>query len=169
MLKRGLQQYAEQYLQAVRKGLVGNVSVEARDHAAAYARTLLENGLPVIFDQHHLAYVTRIRSQVIGAIRSAPSRFYTEFRIAKRTGGSRAIAAPTPALKTIQDWLHTYVTSRFATHLSCHGFVRGRSIFTNAEPHVRAPIILKLDVRDFFGSVERSRVFTIFRQNGYSQ
>jgi RNA-directed DNA polymerase len=125
--------------------------------------------MPVIFDQGHLAAVTGVRSQLIGTIRQEPGRFYSSFRIAKRDGGSRLVQAPSPELKQIQHWVQGHITSRLAVHEAAHGFVRGRSIITNAQPHLAAAVILKLDIRDFFGSVRRDVVFRTFHAVGYSK
>jgi len=47
--------------------------------------------------------------------------------------------------------------------------VRGRSVVTNARPHVGSEVILKLDISDFFGNVKRTAIFRTFRFVGYSR
>src|SRR5690606_24163165 len=54
-------------------------------------------------------------------------------------------------------------------HPAAHGFVHGRSILTNAEPHVRQRVIVKNDLQNFYASVRYSRVVAIFRSVGYSR
>src|SRR5262249_53426029 len=127
-MRRGLRRHEEAYLAEIRIGMHSSVPETIREQAAAYAKRLMENDVAVLFDQKHLAYVTRIRSQVIGSIRSDPTRHYSDFLIAKRSGGSRLISAPSPTLKLIQDWIKQQITSRLVTHEACHGFVAGRSI-----------------------------------------
>lgn len=161
-----VQQQAE-YLGQVRRALA-RAPDEVREDAAAYASRLLEHGLPVLFDVGHLGAVTGVPPQVIGTIRQHPQPFYSRFVIPKRSGGSREIAAPTPALRRLQDWIHRYLAPKMRVHECCHGFVRGRSIVSNAAPHEAATKLLKFDIRDFFGSVPRRRVFRAFRRLGYS-
>lgn len=156
------------YLAEVRSAL-SRAPSGVRDRAACYATTLMENGFPVLFDQAHLAWATGVPSSVIAAMRRRPGSFYSEFRIPKRGGGSRVITAPSPALKQIQSWIHREIISQLEVHDACHGFVSGRSIVTNAEPHANEDIVLKLDLRDFFRTVDRSRVYRVFRRIGYSR
>lgn len=165
-----LESFEEAYVARVREALLlRRVPEVAVEDAARYARTLIERGAPVLFDQTHLSHVVAVPSQVVSMIRRDPSRFYSAFRIPKRNGGSRLVQAPTPQLKQIQHWLHRHVTSLLRAHDCAHGFVRGRSIVTNAQPHVGATVVLKLDLRDFFGSVHRPTVFRAFRFLGYSR
>lgn len=43
-----------------------------------------------------------------------------------------------------------------------HGFVRGRSIITNARVHLAKKLILSVDIKDFFESIKIDRVFDAF-------
>src|SRR4029079_10295925 len=52
-------------------------------------------------------------------------------------------------------------------HDAAHGFLAGRSIVTNAGPHVGRFVVLKWDVQNFYPSVGFSRVAAIFRSLGY--
>jgi retron-type reverse transcriptase len=79
------------------------------------------------------------------------------------------IDAPTPALKRIQHWLQRNLTSKLWAHDASHGFAPGRSIVTNATPHIRSRLVLKVDLRDFFGTITRHQVYRIFRRAGYTR
>ena len=80
-------------------------------------------------------------------------RFY---RIKKRRG-FRTITEPCDSLKTmlsfLTDELNQIPVSDFA-----HGFVLGRSIITNAQPHVGQRYVLNMDVQNFFPSVPKERM-----------
>jgi RNA-directed DNA polymerase len=167
--ERPLRSFERAYLGQVRSTLKPTVPSVVREAAATYARTLLERGFPVIFDQQHLSHVTAVPSRIIGLMRRDPERFYAPFLIAKRNGGSRLVNAPSPELKKVQHWIQKNITSNFLHHSACHGFVKGRSIVTNADPHVGAPTILKLDIQNFFGSVFREDVYRAFRFVGYTK
>ena len=52
-------------------------------------------------------------------------------------------------------------------HQAAHGFVRGRSIVSNARPHVGQAVVIKLDLQNFYANVTYSRVVAIFRSMGY--
>lgn len=50
-----------------------------------------------------------------------------------------------------------------------HGFIRKRSIVTNARVHVQRDIIVNTDLKDFFPSIHFGRVKGLFRSLGYSE
>ena len=87
----------------------------------------------------------------------------------KRSGGHRLIESPKRTLKAVQTVILREILDRVPTHPSAHGFVRGRSIRSNAAPHVGQRLLLKFDLADFYGSVRYSRIVAIFRSLGYSR
>lgn len=93
---------------------------------------------------------------------------YIRFRIPKKTGGERLISAPMPSLKKAQHWILSTLLEPLEVHPCAHGFVRGRSIVTNARPHVGAAVVVNLDLRDFFPTVHWRRARGLFRSFGFS-
>lgn len=89
--------------------------------------------------------------------------------VKKRSGGYRLIESPKPLLKAAQDKILREILDAVPAHPAAHGFVRGRSIRTNAVPHVGRRVVLKLDLENFFATVGFSRVVAIFRSLGYSR
>ena len=53
-------------------------------------------------------------------------------------------------------------------HPDAHGFTRGRSVISHAGAHVGRPVLLALDLRDFFASISAGRVYGTFRTIGYA-
>jgi retron-type reverse transcriptase len=93
---------------------------------------------------------------------------YVAFEIPKHGGGTRTIHAPRAALKAIQRTILKEILAPLALHPACHGFVAGRSTVTNARPHLKAAVVLKTDLRDFFPSVHYRRVLGFFETHcGY--
>jgi retron-type reverse transcriptase len=70
----------------------------------------------------------------------------------------RWIEAPRNELKQLQRRLLDSLLYRLATHESAHGFVRGRSIVTNARRHCGRRWVVTMDIRDFFPSIGAERV-----------
>lgn len=93
---------------------------------------------------------------------------YTRFSMPKKSGGERIISAPMPRLKKVQHWILHHLLSKVPIHDAAHGFRVGRSIVTNATPHLRASIVLNLDLQDFFPSIDYHRVRGLFRALGYA-
>ncbi len=96
-------------------------------------------------------------------------RHYRYRWVAKRSGTFRLIEAPKPRLKTIQRRLLDQVLAGIPAHDSVHGFRPGRSIASFAARHVGQAMVLKMDLRDFFVSVTRSRVAAVFFTVGYPE
>ncbi len=87
----------------------------------------------------------------------------------KRSGGWRLIEAPKQELKAVQHQILHEILDLVPAHPAAHGFLRGRSIVTNAAPHVGSKFILKQDLENFYPSVKYSRVVAIFRSLGFSR
>lgn len=96
-------------------------------------------------------------------------RHYRYRWLAKRSGGFRLIEAPKPRLRAIQQRILHDILDRIPPHAAAHGCVRGRSILSNAETHVGAPLVLRVDLRDFFAGIRASRVHALFRTLGYPE
>ncbi len=94
---------------------------------------------------------------------------YARFQVPKKTGGVRLISAPMPRLKTAQRWLLENILDRVPAHDAAHGFRPGRSIVSNAKPHVGRDVVVNLDLKDFFPTLTFSRVLGLFKALGYSQ
>lgn len=89
--------------------------------------------------------------------------------IRKRSGGERLIESPKPLLKAVQNKILREILDRVPSHSSAHGFVIERSVRTNAAPHVRQRVVVKLDLEKFYPSVSFNRVIAVFRGLGYSR
>lgn len=95
-------------------------------------------------------------------------KHYCQFEIAKKPSGSRRISAPMPRLKRLQYWILDNILDKVCVHPAAHGFVKGRSIVSNATPHVGSELVVNLDLKDFFPSISYVRVKGLFRSFGYS-
>ncbi len=87
----------------------------------------------------------------------------------KRSGGFRLIESPKDELRRVQRAILEGILNNVPAHPQAHGFVRGRSIRSNALPHVKKRVIVKFDLEDFYPSVKYSRVVAIFRSLGFSR
>jgi retron-type reverse transcriptase len=94
---------------------------------------------------------------------------YVRFKLKKKTGGERTIAAPMPRLKQAQHWILENLLEKVEMHDAAHGFRKERSIVSNALPHVGAEVIINLDLKDFFPSIAYKRVKGLFRSLGYAE
>ena len=79
----------------------------------------------------------------------------------------RLIEAPKQTLKAAQRKILAEILEKIPAHAAAHGFVRGKSIVSNARPHVGQAVVIKLDLQNFYANVTYSRVVAIFRSMGY--
>jgi len=87
----------------------------------------------------------------------------------KKTGGFRLIEAPLPLLRQVQEQILDEILSSVPVHSAAHGFCSGRSVVTNAQPHVGQQLIIKMDLDNFYSRVRYARVVALFRSLGYSR
>ena len=89
--------------------------------------------------------------------------------VKKKSGGYRLIEAPKALLKFVQTQILRGILDKVPAHPAAHGFVKQRSIRSNAAPHIKSAWVMKLDLSNFYPSVTFSRVVAIFRSLGYSR
>lgn len=148
-----------------------DVSHDLNNHNTNTER-LLQNLLPMVKTPEELA-------SAIG-ISLADLRFlsydrpvstvthYVRFSIPKGNGSVRVISAPRPKLKAVQHWILEQILYKIPLNDAAHGFVSGRSIKTNAEPHASKAVVINMDLKDFFPSITYPRVKGMFVSLGYS-
>jgi RNA-directed DNA polymerase len=79
---------------------------------------------------------------------------YRTYTIPKKAGGVRRIYEPEGVLKFVQRRLLDNGFHRVPVPRMIHGFVPGRSIFTNALPHVGQDLVINIDIDEFFPSIK---------------
>jgi hypothetical protein len=82
-----------------------------------------------------------------------------QFRL-KASGAYRLIEAPKPRLKELQRQVLAWMLDRIPAHPAAHGFVRGRSIQSFAEPHTGQDVVLRIDLKE---------LQALFRTMGYPE
>jgi hypothetical protein len=128
-------------------------------------------GLPVWKTEEELAAALSLS---VGHLRSmSQHRFretvphYVTFAIAKRSGGERLIHAPKRRLKAVLRTLDRLLVSKLPRSEHAHGFVTGRSIATNAAPHLAKALVLRFDIKDCFPTIHYGRVRGLLIALGY--
>lgn len=84
---------------------------------------------------------------------------YISFEIHKKNGGKRKIFKPVSPLMSIQRKFKEYLLTFYNSKPCSHGFELDRNIKTNAERHQKSKILLNIDIKDFFGSINFGRVY----------
>jgi hypothetical protein len=94
---------------------------------------------------------------------------YSRFTIPKRKGGVRVISSPKRRLRIAQGWLLHSLLETLPVHEAAMAFRPGRSVVDNATRHAGRPVIVKVDLKDFFPSVSWRRVKRLFASLGYDE
>lgn len=85
---------------------------------------------------------------------------YVTFKIPKKKKGEfRTIDAPCHELKNVQQALNFVLQVVYNPNAAAMGFVKGKSVVTNAQMHLCQNFVYNIDLKDFFPSVISGRVF----------
>ena len=133
---------------------------------------LQQKALPVFETEQQLALAMGISLNELAFLaysrKVSTVSHYRKFHLPKKSGGKRLISAPMPRLKKLQYWILKNILEKIPVHQQAHGFLTGRSIVTNAVPHLGKDTVINTDVKDFFPSVSFKRIKGLFVKLGYS-
>lgn len=129
------------------------------DGTQKYKGTLNEFLVPKIEDEKTLVKILKLEP-----IKKYSYHFFEIYNGEKK----RMISAPSKELKERQRWILNNILYKVKNKDCVHGFVRGRSIVTNASCHVGKKEILCIDIADFFPSIKLDQVKNIFIKLGYT-
>lgn len=151
-----------EYLINLRRNMIKNKCDENHIiNCEKYAKELLKKGFPVIFDAKHLELILKMGDMRQGKQAYNHFHIYGKYKI-------RNIIAPSKKLKIRQQWILHNILEKVQIHNCCHGFVKSKSIFTNAKMHCDKSEVLTLDIRSFFESISRQQVLEEFKNMGYT-
>lgn len=130
------------------------------DSSLGYTGALNDRGVPKIDEEKQLENILKLQHVKTTA--------YKEFCL--YSGDKiRTIMAPSKKLKGRQRWILYNILEKIKVDDCVHGFVKGRSIKTNAECHINKKEIMCIDIADFFPSIRIENVISIFEELGYAK
>jgi len=137
-------------------------------------REISKNNIPVIYSLAHLANLSNtlykdLHSFVSRANEENYGVFYKNFPIKKYTGGKRWISIPCPQLMAVQNFIAKEILNNIQPHHTAMSYVSGlvSPLKTNAEKHMGAKWLLKMDVINFFSNISERQVYDVFSAQGY--
>lgn len=134
---------------------------------ASYGGMLNRRGLPVIFNSDHFCRENHISRKHLMWLCANQRKCYREFRIPKKYGHYRVIFAPNKRLRSLQKWIHHRILNQCTPHSSAQGFIKGKSIVSNAVQHTDKKVIVRIDIKNFFPSINFKAVRRVFQKLGY--
>ncbi len=88
---------------------------------------------------------------------------YKTFLIPKKSGGTREISAPQAMLKSFLIYTNKILQSFYDCPEYVTGFVPEKSVVDNAERHLGMNYVFNIDLKDFFPSITKSRVWATLK------
>lgn len=125
-------------------------------------------GLSAVLTLNHLSYQT---GASYGFLRDICERVidpYSNLAIKRKNGRSmRPISIPNPILMDVQRWVLGRILATLPVHHNSYAYAAGKSIRQCAQKHLGARWLVKLDIRDFFQSINEVQVYSVFEDVGY--
>lgn len=147
----------------------------ARATAVANQVLKVNPRLPPLFSLKHIAFQTEtdyiFLRNIVARRHEDP---YKIFRLRKRlspgeTRRFRIIAVPDPDLMRVQRWITQRILALAKVHPSSVAYAKECKLFDAAQPHAGAKWLIKLDVQNFFESINEVAVFRVFQSLGYGR
>ena len=98
----------------------------------------------------------------------SPLQHYHYRWVSKRSGGVRLIEIPKSRLRLLQQKILRQILDLVPSHPAAHGFRRDHSCVTHAALHAGQRVVIRMDLKDFFPSIQVSRIHALFEKLGYS-
>lgn len=151
-----------------KKALESGFSEDYINKCLSYAVPLLSQNLPVIYNINHFSGLVGYNVSYLKRAVKFQKYFYRKFKIKKRNGKNRILFEPLPSLKEIQIWILEEILYKCKVSRYAKAYVPKRSIKEHAIYHTDEPIVLTLDIKDFFKRIKFERVEALFLEMGYS-
>jgi RNA-directed DNA polymerase len=157
--------YKTKYIEEAQKKNVPRKHIEK---LLEYAKNLYDKKIPIIYNNEHLSFLLGFQGELLRAITNDANKFYRSFSILKHNGKERKIREPYPTLKEIQYWILRKILQKVSISKFAKAYKLHRQLKENVRFHIKQPVIIKLDVQDFFNSITQEKIIYIFKRMGYT-
>ena len=137
---------------------------EIKDKYLKQIKELEEHKSKVILNTYHLSNLIGIKWNYFKELINNPEKYYHQFNITKKSGGFREICAPNYYIDLCQRFIKEEILDDIKISKFAHGFAEEKSIITNAKKHLNQEVVLNIDLKDFFPSIGKKKVFYIFNK-----
>lgn len=150
---------------------LGRVRVPATIHLPEEAKKWGAEPRKLSIDEALFPYWLRIDPRLAGFLISGirQGRMYRTHMLERKNKPPRRIDEPVPILKFVQRRILDRVLMQATPHDAAHGFIKGRSIFTNAAVHTKQRVVACMDLRGFFPSITFARVTGMYVRLGFER
>jgi len=154
----------------LRAGLQAGVDRVVIERALAEARQVESVGLTSVLTLKRLAWQTGASYIYLRETVQRKIDPYSDILRHRRNGAEmRRISAPNPPLMAVQRWILRRIVQGLPVHHSSYAYMPGNSIVSCASRHVGASWLIKMDIHDFFHSIDERQVYDLFWEAGYNK
>jgi len=144
-------------------------SYENIEKCLTYAEPIINKGLPVIYNTSHLSALVGYNKNYIKRAALSTPNFYKKYQAKKKNGKMRDLAEPLPSLKEIQHWILENILYKLEVSKFAKAYIPKKTIKEHFIFHKGQEIVLTMDLKNFFGSVNLGTVEQVFIHAGYSK
>ena len=135
-------------------------------------KTFIESlDLPMMKSFDDLVQNLRLSAKLVHWLTSSSPQKYKTFFLNKKDGSKRRIDAPVRSLKIVQRWILDNILVKIRVSPYSFGFKageKGSPLVKCAEKHRNNLYILKVDLKNFYPSIKKERVYYTFLDLGYN-
>lgn len=124
----------------------------------------IPEGMPWVLDSMSLAHSLGIRNRTLMHAVVKRQDMYKRHHIPKKSGGKRLIHAPDRMLKFIQGRILEVFLNKLPYPDHVGAYVQGKTTRDTAEVHAGRPILVIMDIKDFFPSTRRSWIRRLLQE-----
>lgn len=150
------------------KAFKNGFSADEVNKCLTYAKPIIENGLPIIYNTSHLSSLVGYNKTYLKRASAYTSYFYKQHKIPKKNKSIRILNEPLPSLKEIQYWILNNILNKIQISRYTKSYTSGRNIKDHVKYHKGQDFVLTLDIKDFFGNIKFANVNQLFFTLGYS-
>jgi len=145
------------------------MSNEVAREALSLANAQIQLGLPPILTLGHLAQHVGIPTTLLYDVVKRYEHHYKVYFTRKKNGSARMIHVPQPFLCSLQRWINAYILQKATMHPRSYAYKVDCDIVECAKQHCGAKTLIKMDIKDYFPSITEERVYSVYREFGYSR
>ena len=125
--------------------------------------------IPIIEDFSDLSVKLSISKRKLFLLTKKKQLFYHQVMIPKKNGKYRVLHIPSFSMKVIQRWIYEEILKKIVISEASMAFVPNRNgILDSSKKHCKNLYLLEMDIHDFFGSIKRKKVWSVFNNSGYN-
>lgn len=128
----------------------------------------LESGKLTLSSVNDIAYLLEVPIGQLLHLVSNKNNNYESFPIKKKRGGVRIIHSPKNGLAILQNKLKIILEYFYKPKKAAHGFIKGKSIITNAFAHTQKKYVVNIDLENYFDTITFPRIYGIFKNKPFN-